>query len=140
MQQVTRRRKRKLSTKKVVIFAAAVLAAIAILVTGIVLIVNAVNTKNITVVVNDTSAETRSVFRITTREKYLVDALLERGLIAGGEHDEGFVIEKADGVAVDHSKNQCWAIHVNGKRGEQDASKIVIKNKDSIELRLEYLE
>ena len=140
MQRARRYKKRKLSQKKLVIMAAALVAAVAILVTGILLIINAVNTKNITVIFNNTVAESRSTFKIKTTEKYLSDALLDRGLIVGGDHESGFIIEKADGVAVDHTKYQCWAIHVNGNRGEQDASKIEIKNKDTIEIRLEYLQ
>lgn len=140
MQRARRYKKRNLSQKELVIMAAALVAAVAILVTGILLIINAVNTKNITVIFNNTVAESRSTFKIKTTEKYLSDALLDRGLIVGGDHESGFIIEKADGVAVDHSKYQCWAIHVNGNRGEQDASKIEIKNKDTIEIRLEYLQ
>lgn len=140
MQRARRYKKRKLSQKELVIMAVALVAAVAILVTGILLIINAVNTKNITVIFNNTVAESRSTFKIKTTEKYLSDALLDRGLIVGGDHESGFIIEKADGVAVDHTKYQCWAIHVNGNRGEQDASKIEIKNKDTIEIRLEYLQ
>lgn len=141
MQRAKRYKKRKLSKKKVIVAAAALLAVIAIIVTSVVLIVNAINTKTFTVIFNNTVEEERSTYRIETTDDYLSDALLNRGLIVGGEHDVvGFVIEKADGDAVDHTKYQCWAIHVNGNRGEQDASKIKVKDNDIIEIRLEYLQ
>ena len=141
MQPRTRSRRKKVLNKKLIIIAAAAV----LLVLGIVLAIifsglaaPKATTKTFKLIMNDTQNNVQNSYNLTTKETYVLDALLTQSLIVGSKTEDGYVIEKVDGVKADASKYQIWAIHVNNDLVNDQAANLEIKNGDIIELRLEY--
>ena len=73
--------------------------------------------KSITVKVDHLNAKD-TVFKISTDEEMLGDALDDEKLIEGSEGEFGMFVETVDGETADASKEEWWGYTVNGKTAE----------------------
>lgn len=138
MQYRAKHGKKRVINKKFIYIVAAAVLVVALVIGAVSIFTPKVTQKTINVVINDTENNIQTTYICKTKNKYLSQALFERGIIEGSQQESGFVIEKADGKKAEPTKYQLWVIHINGERGEQDASKIEIVDGDNVEIRLEY--
>ncbi len=94
--------------------------------------------KTVTVKVRNTvTKQEEKVFIYKTNQNYLTGLLLETELASGEVLEYGFSIKTVDGVTLDETKNQYWAIYVNGNYGNYGADSQPIRDGDTFELVLE---
>lgn len=77
-----------------------------------------------TVIMNDK----RKDYTLTTKAKYLRDALEEKTLVVGIFDDNGMFVTGVDGVMADAEKGETWVIRRGSEDLEQTIDLIEIKN------------
>lgn len=91
-------------------------------------------TITVTVVYEDKSSDD---FTISTNEDYLSAALLQEGLIEGGESEWGLYVTTVNKVKADDSKHQYWALYIGDEYASTGVDSTPVNNGDTFRLVLE---